>query len=148
MRAAVLCACALVCRPILHGDVTLRAKMYCDDWEEGANRIALREHKWLLQQDLHIQVYVLVSYRCVSLVGVVTCVRKERYDLAPFSQYISAPPSPLQHGGSHTEAYERDVTVQTYSDNNILLGLRWLCSESRLFQFLNLAAIILKKLVL
>ena len=42
----------------------------CSDWEIGANRIALRQHKWLLQEDLYRQVYVLV----------VTCICEERYN--------------------------------------------------------------------
>ena len=31
------------------------------------------------RQDLHIQVYVLVSYKICKLFGVVTCVREEQY---------------------------------------------------------------------
>ena len=52
----------------------------CSDWEKGANHITLCQRKWLLQQDLHIQVYVLVFTKYASLVGVVTCVGKKWYD--------------------------------------------------------------------
>ena len=38
-------------------------EMYCSDWEKDANCIVLHQHKWLLQQDLHVLVYVLLSYK-------------------------------------------------------------------------------------
>ena len=62
--------CGITSIDSLHGDVTFvyicilsyggchfqGQKMYCStsDWEKGANHIALRQHKWLLQQDLDI----------------------------------------------------------------------------------------------
>ena len=87
------------------------AKMYCSDWENGTNRITLRKRKWLLQQDLHIQVYmyVLVSYKMSCWSSHLRLRRAIR--LVPFSQslqYIFAP----QHGGHCSEVYRHDVTVQ------------------------------------
>ena len=58
----------------------------------------------------HMQIMCLYLTKYASLVGVVICVREERYDyhLSRSPQYISDP----QNGGQHTEVYKRDVTVQ------------------------------------
>ena len=87
------------------------AEMHYSDWEKGANRIALHQRKWLLQQDSYIPIYVLVSYKIYKSCWSSHLHCRRAIWLAPFSQslqYISA----TQNGGHHTDAYECDVTTQ------------------------------------
>ena len=81
------------------------SQMYCIDWEKSVNHIALRQHKWLFQQDLHIQVYVLVFYKIYKSCWSSHLRWWRAIRLAPFSQslqYISDP----QNNGHHMEVYK------------------------------------------
>ena len=88
------------------------AEMYCSDWEKDANCIGL---KWLLQQDFHIQVYVLVS-KYTSFVGVVIYVAELRaIRLTPFNHSSTFLPLKMVATIRKYKAiivYECDVTTQ------------------------------------
>ena len=53
--------------------------LYCDDWEKGANRIVVRQCKWLLQRNYHICKIQAHRPFHASLIGVVTGIGEQRY---------------------------------------------------------------------
>ena len=101
------------------------AEMYLLQWLR--ERCALCQRKWLLQQDLYIQVYVhvLVSYKIYKSCWSSHLRWRRAIQLAPISQslqYISA----TQNGGYHTDVY-----TQHKRSINSVTSCQWQCSAIR-----------------
>ena len=115
-----ICHCKVTSHPDTSVYVRLAAgvKMYCGDWEKGANRIVAHQRKWLLQRNYNICKIQAHRPFHASSIGVVTCVGEQRY--VPFSQspqYISD----LQHGGGQTDVYGSDQNVTSHA-----MGVCWI----------------------